>query len=642
MLNGIYISKKMVGAVLAMATLSMPPAFGTPLAGLSLYGPQDLKYDWSKDTHFKYVNPNAPKGGELRFGTMGGATKLNPYTLKGYADPFAASLVFETLMVPSYDPAEPFSSYGHIAQKAEIAEDRLSVTYWLNPKARWDDGKPITADDVMFTFALLDDPGFIPFFRNYFSEVKRLEKVDDMTVRFHLKSAENQELALITGQMPVMPEHVYGVPGKNFGEDFQNVLAGSGPYRVKAYDFNTQITLERNPDWWARELPSTQGMYNFDTIHIRFYQDLANIKTDVKNTNPAARLDLARVNSSGDWIKEYNNPLVDNNWLLKKKFYHERLPDMQCLLFNLRNPLFGDARIRRAISSALDFDRLNRDMFYNLYIHQNCFWDNHPEMMSKGPADGVVRDLLVELNRKYGDAAVPQSTWLRGPYNLDTDMRGGKMPIQERVFATSAYLDSLGWKYDAKRGVRIKDGIELKFEIILTSPAWLRIVGPLAENLKRMGIKCTPRMIQTAELQKKADEFDFDMLFAMIRTSESPGNELIAYFHSSSAGTPGGHNLAGISNPAVDEVIESILVARTRKDLVNRVKILDRILCAHHYVIPSWYANYDRMVYWNRLSYPENMTTKLEYPYNVMSFWWVDEEKCQRLEQAMEAGEPIE
>lgn len=620
------------------AILALGVAAGAaPQAGLALYGPQDLKYDWSKQRHFDGVNPDAPKGGELRLGVQAGVTKLNLYSLKGVALPYPPNLVVETLMTGSPDPAEPFSMYGLLAEKAEIAPDRLSVTYWLDPRARWSDGKPVTADDVVFTFGLFQDPGCLPYYRNYYSEVERLEKLDARTVRFVLKSASNQELPLITGQMPVLPKHVYGVPGKSFGEDFQNVLVGSGPYKVKSFspDFSEHITLERDPDWWGRDLPVNRGCYNFGTIVFRLYQDPGRIKDDLKSMNPASRLDAMLVNSAGEWAKEFDNQLVQNQWLVKKPFPHQRIPYMQGFVFNLRRPLFRDIRIRKAIASALDFDKMNRDLFYRLYIRQVSYWDNNPEMASRGPARGRELERLRELNRKHGDAAVPRDAWERGPYNMDTATDGQPMPVSDRIAATSAYLDSIGWKYDRQREVRVKDGQELAFEVMVDDPSWLRTTGAFAENLRKMGIRCSQRVIQPAEIERKTREFDFDMQIGTFYLSESPGNEMIGTFDSRNAMVPGSSNLGGVQNPAVDEMVARIISSRTRADLVASVRVLDRILCANHYIVPHWYLNYDRMAYWNRLGYPENQSWRITYPYNILTYWWADPGKEAQLKEAM-------
>lgn len=633
------------GGCLAIALLFSAALRGEPSHGMALYGPQDLKYkDWGKQGCFDCVNPNAPKGGELRIGCQGGITKLNPYSLKGYYLPYPMALVSETLMAGSPDIDEPFSQYGLLAEKAELASDRLSITYWLNPKAHWSDGKPVTADDVIFSFNLFQDPGFVPYYRNYYSEIERLEKLDERTIRFILKNANNQELPLITGQIPVLPKHIYGIAGKSFGDDYQNVLIGSGPYKVKSFssDFSEHITLERDPNWWGKDLPVNRGCYNFDTVVFRLYQDPGRIKDDLKSMNPASRLDVTLVNSAGEWAKEFDNQLVQNNWLVKKPFPHQRVPYMQGFFMNLRKPVFQDIRVRKAIAAALDFDKMNRDLFYRLYIRQISYWDNNPEMKGRGPAQGKILDLLVALNKKYGDAAVPRDAWERGPYNMDTAINGQTMSISDRIAATSVYLDSLGWKYDREEEVRMKDGQKLAFEILVDDSSWLRTTGAFAENLRKMGIRCSQRVVQPAEIERKTREFDFDMIIYNLRVSESPGNELFDYFHSRNAMVPGSSNLGGIQNPAVDEMVEQVIRSRTRADLVTTVKALDRILCANHYIVPHWYLNYDRMAYWNRLGYPDRQSWRIDYPYNVLTYWWADADKEAKLKSAMEQKRKLE
>lgn len=616
--------------------------FGEPTHGLALYGKKDVKYDWSKDKHFNYVNPNAPKGGTLRIATSGGFTRLNPYCLRGTPFSYVSFLVFESLMGSSYDEDESFTMYGAIAEKAEIAADRLSVTFWLNPRAKFSDGVPVTADDVVFSFQLIQDPGFYPGLRSYYEDVDRVEKLDKYTVRFHLKNNKNQELPLIVGQLPVLPKHVYGVAGKSFGDDFMNVAIGSGPYVIEeGYDPSTHIHFKKDPNWWGVNEPQYIGCFNFDRIEFKFFKDIADIYENVRLVNPKNRSDICYVNSAKEWQSRFDNRMVMNNWLIKESIPHQRLPYVQNYIFNLRRPVFQDRRVRQVICSALDFEKMNRDLFYNQYIRLTSYWDNNETMWSRGPAQGRIKENLMALAEKYGDEYVPAASWERGPWLFDRKMNGEKMPIHDRIVAANYYLDSIGWKLEPGSTIRSKDGVELSFEVLLFDASSVRAIEPIRENLGKMGIKCTTRIVQPAEYIKKIGEFDYDVVSGLYPLSENPGNELSGYFGSETAFIPSSNNLSGIQNPAIDEVIDRIVVCNNREDLLIWTKTLDRLLTSNHYGLMQWYVNSDRMVYWRYLKYPHNMSWKLQYPYNVFSWWWYDEKEEKILNEAIEKNQRL-
>ncbi len=617
--------------------------------GVSLYGSQDLKY--KENEPYAFANPKAPKGGMLRLSTIGEFTKLNPFSLKGTSAPGVSILVFETLMDSSMDSAEPFSQYGRIAEQVEIADDRLSITYYLNKKAHFTKGIkkengeweyedfPLTADDVVFSFNLIKDPEFHPFYRNYYIHVEKVEKIDKHTVKFYFDKL-NQELPMIMGQLSILPKKIYGQEGKDFGKNFDKLAIGSGPYIVDSYDKGSHITFRKNPNYWGGDIPVNIGRYNFDKIIYRVFLDPRMRKEAVKTIDASQRIDVLQVNSSKDWATAFNGPFVDKHWLVKKRFKHDRVSSMQCFAFNLRKDIFQDIRVRKAIASVFNFKYMNKELFYEQYTRQISYWDNNKEMWSRGPAEGAIKEKLLKLRKKYNDYEknkiyVPKDAILRGPYNLDSDVFGKAMDFQDRVLAARSYLDEIGWIYDSELKARKKGDDILKFEILLYSPGWKRLVVPIVEWFEQIGIKATYRLVQPAEYSKMVKSFEYDIIINTFGSSQSPGNELIDAWTTKSASMPGSSNICGVQNPALDEVIDNIVASHSRDILVENVKILDRILSANHYVIPQWYISADRAVYWNRIAGPKQYAKKSDFITNVINWWWYDKKRSNRLDRAI-------
>ena len=585
--------------------------------GLSLYGPVGLKYRAGQP--YGYANPRAPKGGTLRLSSVGSFTKLNPFTLKGVPAP-GLGLVFESLMDASEDPEEVFSEYGLLAQHVAIAPDRMSITYTLQPNARFSDGTPMTADDVVFSFNLVHDPEFAPFYKMYFADVFKAAKMSPRAVKFYFKKY-NQELPLIVGQLKILPRHIYGAPGKKFGSDFDDrIPVGSGPYLVASYDKSKIITYRRNPDYWGKGLAVNQGRYNFDTIAFKIFLDPITEREALK----AGQIDANQISSSREWALEYNGRDVKKGRLKKALFPHERVSGMQCYAFNLRRPLFQDVQIRKAISAAFDFDWMNENLFYGQYRRQMCFFDNNKELMSHGPAQGTERAELTALQKKYnrqGHIAVPTEAITVGPFNIGDYPR--TVPLETRIKLTNEFLDKKGWRFDPLKKVRVKGAQTLRFTILLDSPQWVRIVTPFIETLRRIGVQAEYQLVQPAEYAARLESFDFDMVVAVFGQSRSPGNEQRDMWSSRSADIRGSRNLIGIKNPAIDDVIDNLVRADERRTLVKYVHELDRILCANFYVIPHWYLNADRAVYWDKFAQPKKMASSAGFLSNIMNWWWI-------------------
>lgn len=622
--------------------LLRPLPAGEPRHGISLYGPQDLKY--KPGQCYEHANPQAPKGGTLKLFILGSFTKLNPYSLKGRVAPglgLGLGLVFENLVDDSSDGDEHFSQYGLIAEKIAVAADRLAITYYLNPKARFSDGKPLTADDVIFSFNLIKHPEYHPFYKAYYADVEKAEKLDRHTVRFTFKKY-NQELPLIMGQLAILPKHVYGVEGKDFGKDFDDLAVGSGPYVVESFERGKHMTLKRNPDYWGKDLPVNRGRYNFDRIIYKVFLSAIPARESLKG----GQTDANQISSSKDWAREYSGAFVKMNYIKKRTFAHNRVAGMQCYVFNLRKPLFKDIKVRKAIAAAFDFEYMNQNLFYSQYTRQLCFFDNNKKMYSRGPAAGEVRRILLELRKKYNQPAakkyyVPKHAITRGPYNIGDLPGGGRLSIHDKITLANIFLDKEGWIYDREAGARKKGRQLLKFEILISNAGWERIVNPFIERLREIGVKASYRLVQPAEFVKKVKDFKFDMIVAVFGQGSSPGNEQRNMWLSKAADITGSRNVVGMKNPAIDEAVGKIVAASDRKTLVTYVQVLDRILCANHYVIPHWYIAYDRAIYWNRISGPKKYAAKSAFLDNVINWWWYDQDKARRLAAAKQAGEPF-
>jgi microcin C transport system substrate-binding protein len=627
-------------ATILLVTLSIAVA-GEKSHGLSLYGPQDLKY--KEGQSYRWANKSAAKGGILNLSSVGAFTKLNPLSLKGTSAPLLGNC-FETLGQSSLDPEEPFVVYGSLAEYFELGDEAMTLTCHLNKNAYFSDGAPVRADDVVFSFNLIFDPQYTPGYRSYFSDIEKAEKIDDRTVKFTFKALNKELPLIITSGLIILPKHVYGVEGKDFGKDFDESLpVGSGPYKVKAYDKGAYITYERDKKWWAKDLPLSKGRYNFDTIKSVIFLDPVPERQALKS----GMIDAKQISSSKDWHHEFNGDYFKNSYSVRRLFTPmERVSNMQGFALNLRREKFKDIRVRKALGAIFDFEHMNKNLFYSQYERCLSFWNGSKEMSTRGPAKGDERKILVDLSKRFnkpkeGVVAVPKDAVIRGPYAVGTAPDGSVFSIYDRILAANSYLDKAGWKYDAEVGARRKGDAILSIEFMLYGPGFQRICNPYIELLAEIGVKGRIQIVQPAEFVKRIKTFDYDIITSSFGGNSSPGNELKNWFHSASASVPGSRNHMGISNPAVDEVIDKIVVADNRKSLVLYTKVLDRILCANHYMIPQWYTKVDRAIYWQRIQGPKVYAGKGAFESEVINFWWFDEARSKRLNEAMANDVPF-
>ncbi len=563
---------------------------------ISMYGEPKYGPGFS---HFDYVNPDAPKGGRVALAVIGTFDTLNPYTLKGSAAA-GLNLTYDTLMTGSAD--EPFSEYGLLAESVELAKDRSSVLFVLRKDARWHDGKPVTAQDVVFSFKILTETH--PFYRSYYAGVDRVEAVDQRRVRFVFKPGDNRELALIVGQLPVLPVHYW--KDKTFSQTTLEPPLGSGPYRIASVDPGRSITLERVEDYWGKDLPVNRGRYNFGTLVYDYYRDTSVALQAFR----AGLVDFRQENIAKTWATGYDFPAMRQDKVKREEIPNSLPAGMQGFGFNTRRAVFADPQVRWAIAHAFDFEWTNEALFYSAYKRTDSYFEN-----SDLQAEGLPGPKELALLTPLRDQVPPEVFTER----YEPPSTGGPRTIRDNLLEAKRILDAKGWP--VRNGLRIdpQSGRPVSFEILLDSPSFERIALPFIENLKRLGIRATLRTVDSAQYENRVRDFDFDMVVGLWPESLSPGNELRDAFGSDSADRPGSRNLAGIRNPAVDRLIDAVVTAGSKQELHTAVGALDRVLLWNHYVIPHWYNGSFRIAYWNRLAHPSTVP-----PYSLaFDSWWV-------------------
>lgn len=594
------------GLLLQLAALPAPaaPAVVTTHAlamhGTPKYGP-GFK-------HFDYVNPKAPKGGSVRLAATGTFDSLNPFILKGQPAIGLGGL-YDTLTVASAD--EPFTQYGLLAKSMEVPRDRSWIIFNLRRNARWHDGKPITADDVVFTFNIIRDKGS-PQLQFYYASIAKVEKLGPYRVKFTFKPGENREMPLIVGQQAILPKHYWA--GRKFDETTLAKPLGSGPYAIAAMEPGRYIVYRRVANYWGENLPVNVGRDNFDEIRYDYYRD----ETVQIEAFKAGEFDFRAENSSQHWATAYNIPAVRNGQVIKAAIRHNRPAGMQGYVFNTRRSLFRDRRVREALAYAFDFERANKTLFYSQYTRTRSYFDN-----SELAATGLPSADELKLLNPYRDRLPPEVfTQVYQPPKTD-----GTGRIRNNLRRAVGLLEAAGWTFRNGKLVNKKSGQPFNFEIMLVSPLFERITLPFAKNLERLGITARVRTVDSAQYEKRLETFDFDMIVATWGESLSPGNEQRSYWGSAAADRPGSLNYAGVKDPVVDALIDKITAAPDRKSLVTRVHALDRVLQWGFYVIPQWHLGYDRLVYWNKFGRPA--VTPIQGA--QFDTWWVDKAKAAAL-----------
>jgi peptide/nickel transport system substrate-binding protein len=556
-----------------------------PRHGIAMHGTPALAPGFS---HFPYVNPDAPKGGVLRLGASGSFDSLNPFIIKGVPPPGLREYVYESLMARSQD--EPFSLYGLIAESVEVPDDRSSITFHLRREARFSDGHPVTAADVLHSHALLKEKG-LPFHRGYYSKVAKAEALDDHTVRFTFDEEGDREIPLILGLMPILPKH--RMSAEAFDRTSLEPPVGSGPYVVARLEPGRSIVYRRNPGYWGKDLAVTRGRFNFDEVRYEFFRDSAALFEAFK----AGQIDARSEDDPGRWAENYRFPAVEDGRVVKREFPTGLPAGMSALVFNTRRPIFADQRVRRALILAFDGEWINRTLFNGAYERTASFFERSILSSAGRPADERER------------------TWLAAfPGAVSPDILEGRPTVprgngqgRDRDALKAAYrlLTEAGYVLDGSRLVDARTGEPFSFEFLAATRGQERLMLTYARTLGQLGIEVRIRAVDSAQYQRRIWNKDFDMIQAAWPASLSPGNEQINRWSAQAADNPRSLNYPGVRNPAVEAMIGHMLAADTYDEFTSAVRALDRVLLSGDYVIPLFYAPRQWIAYWTRIRPPE-------------------------------------
>ncbi len=601
-----------------MRALSVFPVFSVLFAlGATLVAPcaaaahayaqfGDIKYP-SGFSNFSYVNPLAAKGGEIRMVPPTRPTnfdKFNPFTLRGTAPYGIGTLMIESLLIGNFE--EPTTAYGLLADDVEVAPSRLSATFRLNSKARFHDGTPVLAADVLHSYTQLTSKLAAPQYRTIYAEVKGVTVVSERVVRFDF-ATPNPELPLMVGGMPVFSRTWGG--GKPFDKIVSELPIGSGPYKPASSAMGRDITYVRDGAYWGADLPSRKGQFNFDRITFKIYLDETSRFEGLK----AGEYDFMREFISRNWARQYTGKQFTSGELVKRAFENRNPGDFQGYVFNLRKPKFQDVRVRQAIGLALDFEWMNRQLFYGIYKRVNGYFPNS-EFQAVGLPKPDELALLEPLRSKLQPevfGAVPVSPSTQAPNSLRDNLRQAQ-----------ALLKSAGWAY--KDGaLRNAKGEAFTMEFLSDQPSLIRVVGPFQKALEKLGITLTYRVVDFSLSKQKMDAFDFEVTTLRLPGSTAPGGELLERFGSEAAKTPGSSNVWGLADPAVDALLQKVVSAKTRPELATAMRTLDRVLTNGFYSAPQYYGDAFLIGYRpGRFILPSIIPPYYQADTWAMSTWW--------------------
>ncbi len=586
--------RTLIGLLFAGAALF---AHAAPQHALTLYNeppkyPADFK-------HFAYVNPDAPKGGTFRQAGFGGFDSLNPFISKGVPVDGIGE-VYDTLAKQGLD--EPFTQYGLIASKIEKAPDNSWVRFYLRPEARFHDGHPVRAEDVVFSFHTLIKNGG-PLYRGYYADVEEVIAEDPLRVLFKFKHSNNRELPLILGQIAVLPKHWWAT--RDFTKGNLEIPLGSGPYRITQVKAGRSVRYERVKDYWGKDLPVNRGFYNFDVMTIDYYRD----NTVAVEALKAGQFDYWLESVAKTWANAYNIPAVSEGRLIKEQIPNGNPTGMQGFVYNLRRPVFQDVRVREALSLLLDFEWTNKQLFNGAYVRTRSYFDNS-EMAATGRPDAAQLAILEPLRGQ-----IPEQAFGDAFQNSVTDGSGMIRAQQRKAYQL---LQEAGWRIVDDKMVDAS-GKPVSLEFLLVQTDFERILLPFKRNLSDLGIDLVIRRVDVSQYINRLRSRDFDMIVGGFPQSNSPGNEQREFWKSEAADNPGSRNFMGLKDPAVDRVVEQLINADSRQSLVAHTRALDRILQWGYYVIPNWHIKTWRVVYWNHIGHP-----KVPPTYDIgTDTWWI-------------------
>jgi microcin C transport system substrate-binding protein len=594
--------------LLTMLLLAIPASGNAAEHAIAMF--DDVKYPASF-THFDYTNPDAPKGGSTVNAAIGTFDSLNPFILKG-VPAAGAAMLFDTLLENSKD--ETFSEYGLIAESLEVPADRSWVIFNLRKEARFHDGSPVTADDVVFSFDTLKKRGH-PSYRAYYRDVVKGEKLAADKVKFTFAGGNNRELPLIIGQLPIISKAYYST--HDFEKSTLEPPLGSGPYQVEKVEIGRAVTYKRDPNYWAKDLPVNKGRHNIDHIRYDYYRDI----TVAVEAFKAGKYDFRQENISKVWANAYKFPAVTDGRVIKEEIKHNIPSGMQAFILNNRRPKFSDRKVREALNYAFDFEWENKNLFYSAYTRTGSYFSNSDFASSGLPSTDELA-LLTPLKDQ-----IPAEVFTKVFASPSTD--GSGSGIRQNLLTAKKLLSEAGWELRNGKLTNSKTNEVMSIEFLLDEPSFERAIGPFIKNLQKLGIDAKIRSIDSAQYQKRIQAFDYDVILETFAQSSSPGNEQINFWHSSKADVMGSRNLIGIKNPAIDMLVEKVINAASKQELIAATRALDRVLLWNYYVIPNWFSQSFRIVYWNKFSRPA-ITPKYELGLDT---WWIDPVKAAALEK---------
>jgi microcin C transport system substrate-binding protein len=609
-------ASKLVLAVVAAALVSVMPAqtradpakrhHALSLIGEPKFGPDFKNFDW--------VNPDAPKGGTVRQWAMGSFDNLNGFTVRGNAAG-GLGLMYDQLLVSS--PDEPSTEYGLVAEWVSYPDDFSSATFGLRPEARFHDGKLITPEDVIFSLEALKKSH--PQYNAYYRNVVRAEKTGEREVTFTFDQKGNRELPLIVGQLTVLPKHYWEGKGAN-GEPRDlmrttlEIPLASGPYRIKSVDPGRGIVYERVKDWWAKDLPVSKGQWNFDEISFSYFRD----QVPAFEAFKAGTIDYWRETSAKNWATAYDFEAVRKGWVKKEEIPVKNVTAMQAFALNTRRKQFQDPRVRKAFNLAFDFEWMNKNLFYDQYKRVDSYFGNS-ELQATGLPTGRELEILNEVKADV-PPEVFTTEWKNSVNATPEDQRNN---LRE----AAKLLAAAGWT--PKNGVLTNAaGEQLTAEFLLVQPDFERVVLPYRTALERLGVKASVRIVDSSQFQRRSDTFDYDIIVESFPQSISPGNEQRDFWGSAAADVEGSRNAIGIKNPAIDKLIDKIIFAPNREELVAATRALDRVLLWNYYVVPQWHTPYERIALWNMFARPQKLP---EQAVSFLRVWWMDAELQRKL-----------
>ncbi len=600
---GMNVMSRAFGGALILCGFGAGSVFAEPQHGISMYGTPALPPDF---VSLPYANPNAPKGGSILVGEVGGFDSMNPYILKGRAPYNIRSHVVESLMGRSWD--ESFTLYGLLAESVETGPEREWVEFHLRPEAKFSDGSPVTVDDVIWSFETLAEKGH-PRYGNSWNKISGYERKGDRGIRFNFNTVDN-ELPLIMGLRPILRKADWD--GRAFDESSLDRITGSGPYIVGAFEPGRFIEYNRNPDYWGKDVPYNQGLNNVDTIRYEYFTDAGVVFEAFK----AGETSYFREGNPAKWKTDYNFPRAVNGDIVKSEIPHGRPSDMEGFVFNTRREMFKDWRVREALILAFNFEFINQTLNDSAYPRRTSYFSNSALGMSHGPAEGRVKALL----EPFADTLIPGT------------MEGYSLPVADiegrnrrGLRAARKLLEQAGWTVDDAGTLRNSEEQAFEFTVLLRSSRNEAIANMYAEMLGRLGIKMDLQLVDSAQHNTRKAAYDYDMMVNRWGLSLSPGNEQMLYWGSDGVTVPGTRNYMGMDSPAAEAMIETMLTAENEDEFVSAVRALDRILTAGRYVVPFWYSDVSLLAHKAEMKRPEALPVYGDWIGFLPEVWWIEE-----------------